>query len=228
MVLRTGLGSNKVRLLPAIAAFKYPRQVSIYERLYSVDQKSDQLLIALGANMPHGDLSLAQTILSACSALSEAGLDTLSFSKLYATPCFPAAAGPDYINAAAAGPVPPGWDADRVLATLHRIEARFGRERTQRWGMRTLDLDLIAFGNTVRPDADTQTRWRDLAPDLQRSQTPDTLILPHPRLQDRAFVLVPLCDVAPDWPHPLLGLTPRQMLAALPEGARAEVIRLME
>ena len=53
--------------------------------------------------------------------------------------------------------------------------------------------------------------------------TPDRLILPHPRLQDRAFVLVPLSDVAPDWVHPRLGLTVGQMLAALPDADREAV-----
>jgi 2-amino-4-hydroxy-6-hydroxymethyldihydropteridine diphosphokinase len=55
---------------------------------------------------------------------------------------------------------------------------------------------------------------------------PDRLIVPHPRVQDRAFVLVPLMDVAPDWCHPVLRLTVRQMASALPAAARAEVVRL--
>ena len=52
---------------------------------------------------------------------------------------------------------------------------------------------------------------------------PDRLILPHPRLQDRAFVLVPLADVTPDWCHPVLGLTVAEMLAALPQADRDAV-----
>jgi 2-amino-4-hydroxy-6-hydroxymethyldihydropteridine diphosphokinase len=79
------------------------------------------------------------------------------------------------------------------------------------------------MGDLVLPDAQTHRRWRELAPEDQARQAPDQLVLPHPRLQDRAFVLVPLCDVAPDWRHPVLGLTARALLAALPAADVAAV-----
>jgi 2-amino-4-hydroxy-6-hydroxymethyldihydropteridine diphosphokinase len=147
----------------------------------------------------------------------------LAFSRLYATPCFPAGAGPDYVNAAAVVECGEAADLASILLRLHAVEARFGRRRVQRWGMRTLDIDLLAVGDSVLPDAATQDAWRALAPDAQIRTTPDQLILPHPRLQDRAFVLVPLADVAPDWLHPRTGLTVRQMLGALPENDRDAV-----
>ena len=186
----------------------------------------DQLLVAVGANLPIGAQIPKMTVLLALDALRKAGLSGLRVSPLYSTPCFPAGAGPDYVNAAAAAPIPAGWTAGQVLDLLHRIENDFGRTRETRWGMRTLDLDLVAFGDAVLPDAETQAQWRDLDPATQRSATPDRLILPHPRLQDRAFVLVPLADVAPEWTHPLLGLTTRQMLANLPAEDRAQVVPL--
>lgn len=187
---------------------------------------TNQLLVAFGANLPVDDQPPAETLGKAFLALREAGLSNLRLSTLYKTPCFPAGAGPDYVNAAAAGPVPDGWDAARVLAALHVVEDMFARRRDSRWGMRTLDLDLIGMGDLVLPDATTQAEWRGLDPERQRSATPDRLILPHPRLQDRAFVLVPLAEVAPDWRHPLLGLTVAEMLARRPQAERDEVVAL--
>jgi 2-amino-4-hydroxy-6-hydroxymethyldihydropteridine diphosphokinase len=87
--------------------------------------------------------------------------------------------------------------------------------------MRTLDLDLLALGDSVLPDAATQEHWRNLPLADQKRLAPDGLILPHPRLQDRAFVLVPLADVAPDWRHPLTGQTVAAMTASLPAAERA-------
>ena len=185
--------------------------------------KSVQALVAFGANLPFEGDPPATTLQRAAKALGEEGLSVLAFSRLFATPCFPVGAGPDYVNAAAVLDVGADVDAASILQRLHRVEADFGRMREQRWGMRTLDIDLLALGDSVLPDAATQDAWRDLAPEAQARLAPDRLILPHPRLQDRAFVLVPLADVAPDWLHPRLGLTVRQMLAALPDADRDAV-----
>lgn len=185
--------------------------------------KNTQALVAFGANLPFNGENPAGTLLKAVAALSGEGLRLLALSRFFATPCFPAGSGPDYVNAAALLDCGPDVDLTSVLARLHAVEARFGRERVQRWGMRTLDIDLLAMGDSVLPDAETQDRWRLLPPEAQVRSTPDQLILPHPRLQDRAFVLVPLADVAPDWVHPRTGLSVRQMLEALPAEDRDAV-----
>lgn len=96
-----------------------------------------------------------------------------------------------------------------------------GRQRDgSRWGARGIDIDLLAMGDQVAPNAAVQDEWRGLAPDRQQATAPDRLILPHPRMQDRAFVLVPLADVAPQWRHPRTGASVAEMLAALPAAER--------
>lgn len=181
-------------------------------------------LIALGGNLPSSAGDPALTLRAAIDAMRAEGAQIDGVSGFYATPCFPAGAGPDYVNAAARIAVAGG--PTEALALLHRVEAAFGRARDRRWGQRTLDLDLLAAGDTVLPDAPTHARWRDLPLEAQKTRAPDSLILPHPRLQDRAFVLVPLADVAPDWRHPLLGQSVVQMRDALDPVDLAGVVPL--
>jgi 2-amino-4-hydroxy-6-hydroxymethyldihydropteridine diphosphokinase len=201
-------------------------QPELYESLASTMHNKKHAMVAIGANLPFGDIQPKATIMAAIGRISHYGVVVSKLSNLYQTPCFPAGAGPDYLNAVALMTLRQEQGAFDVLTMLHAIEAEFGRERQSRWAGRTLDLDLLALGDSVLPDRDTYLHCQNLPPEDQRSQTPDQLILPHPRIADRAFVLVPLNDVAPDWQHPISGLTVAQMLAALPEADRAAVIPL--
>ena len=180
-----------------------------------------KMLIALGSNLPQPEGDPTANLKRALKELAGEGLVIRAVSRFYETPCFPPGAGPDYINAVVlvTGEKPP----KDVLETLHKVESRMGRTRETRWGMRTVDLDLVAVDDAVLPDIETVQSWIDLASDQQTLRAPDQLILPHPRLSDRAFVLIPMLDIMPDWKHPLTGLTTAQMLAALPEPDKASV-----
>lgn len=183
-----------------------------------------QALVALGGNLPSDvgspDATLCAAVDAVTASLTEPGRVIL-VSPFYKTPCFPPGAGPEYINAVMMLAVEGG--AQDLLALLHRIEAKFGRVRGQRWGQRTLDLDLLDFGGIILPSLASYSFWRDLARDQQGQRAPERLILPHPRLQDRGFVLVPLRDVAPDWHHPVSGDTVDQMLDRLDPAEIAKI-----
>ena len=151
------------------------------------------ILVALGANLPspiHG--GPRQTLEAALVALDEAGLRVAARSAWYETAPVPVSDQPWYVNGVAR--IETAFGPADVLQTLHRIEAAFGRVREAVNAPRVLDLDLLAHGGQV------STGWP---------------VLPHPRLHERAFVLQPLADVAPDWRHPVLGLDIATMLARI-------------
>ncbi len=163
------------------------------------------LLIALGSNKRHGRHGspagvVAAAIAALGAALGAAGLPVVRASRIYATaPLGPG--GRAYANAVVT--VASDLPLPEVLGQLKGIEAAFGRRGGRRWGARVLDLDIIGQGAAVTP---SRLGWRA----ARRG-----LIVPHPRLAARAFVLDPLCEIAPDWRHPLLGATVRQLRARL-------------
>lgn len=181
-------------------------------------------LVAMGANDSDDPHQLVGRLEAALTECISPAVSVRGVSRYYKTPCFPVNIGPDYVNAVAV--LSTTLDATSLLQHLHAIEQSFGRERKLRWGTRSLDLDLLAFGGAILPDLATYQHWNDLPIEAQMSEAPTELILPHPRISDRAFVLIPLADVAPDWCHPVTGDSVRRMLDALPEAEKSSVIAL--
>lgn len=182
------------------------------------------VLVAVGAN-DHKDRSvLLSRIRSALNDIDSLHIATRAVSRFYTTPCFPVGAGPDYVNAALL--LSTSLSPDALLAHLHAVEAAYGRTRTLRWGQRSLDLDIIGFDDLILPDRATWAAWRDLPLAAQLNSVPDRLIVPHPRVQERGFVLIPLNDIAPDWRHPVSGQSARDMLATLPDSEKSQITPL--
>lgn len=183
-------------------------------------------LIALGANLPSPAGPPRATLEAALAALEARGAVVTARSPWYRTPAFPPGAGPDFVNGVAA--LETAMTPAEVLSALHAIERDLGRDRRRRWAPRACDLDLLAWGDLVLPDRATVAEWIALAPEAQAERAPDGLVLPHPRLHERGFVLRPFVDVAPDWVHPLLGQSAQALLEALPADALAGVAPLDE
>lgn len=166
----------------------------------------------MGANRAFGNTEPADTLQQALMALEQVALIPRCVSDLWRSPAWPPGRdAPDYHNAVVLvdpGPTPPA----EMLARLHRIEADFGRVRdpADRWAPRTLDLDLIDQNGLV------------LVPAVDLVPAP---VLPHPRVQERDFVLGPLLQVMPHWRHPVTGEAGaallERVLADLPAGRRA-------
>jgi 2-amino-4-hydroxy-6-hydroxymethyldihydropteridine diphosphokinase len=151
------------------------------------------ILIALGANVPSPAGQPANTLLAALRELARQGITIEKHSGFYRNPAWPDPRDPPFINAVAR--VQTELSPEVLLTLLHEIETQFGRTRHVPNAPRTLDLDLLDYNGVIQ------------------SGPPS---LPHPRMQDRAFVLVPLRDVAPGWRHPVNGLGLEELLAALP------------
>jgi len=155
------------------------------------------ILIGIGSNLAHPPAATPrETAEAALGALSEIGVRVVKRSSWYLSEPVPASDQPWFINGVVL------VDADltptALLGALLGLEAEFGRVRSTANAARTLDLDLLDYGS-------------------QLYDTP-VLILPHPRLHQRRFVLEPLCEIAPGWRHPRLGLTAAGLLGRLPAG----------
>lgn len=182
------------------------------------------MLIAYGANLPSPAGPPQATLEAALASLGARGLRIVARSRWFRSPAFPAGSGPEFVNGAAVFET--ALHPEAALAVLHEVEHSLGRRRDMRWSPRTCDLDLVAWSDAVHPDRETVSAWMQLAPDVQLQAVPDRLLLPHPRLHERAFVLLPLCDVAPEWRHPILSRTVLELADALPSASRAEVTPL--
>lgn len=177
--------------------------------------------IGLGGNATSSEGGPDKTLCAALQRLQSDSVRVVAVSRFYRSAAYPAGSGPDYVNAAAV--VETDLTPEVLLAHLMRVEALLGRVRQERWGPRTIDLDLLMMGDVILPDRATYDRWLSLSPERQQVEAPAQLILPHPRLQDRAFVLIPMADIAAAWVHPVLGQTVGALCAALPEAAKAAI-----
>lgn len=149
------------------------------------------IYIALGANLGDPRESFKQAIV----ALEGNGVSVAALSGLWQSPAWPPRTNaPDYINACAQ--VDFSGNARELLALLHKTEASQGRERTVLNAPRTLDLDLLDFRGEVITASDIH--------------------IPHPRMMNRGFVLLPLSQIAPNWPHPVTGELVANAIVRLP------------
>lgn len=143
-----------------------------------------------------------ETLAAAVAALRDQGLTVTMESSVWLTAPVPVSDQPWYHNQVVA--VETDLSPYGLLELLQSIENEFGRVRTVRNAPRVLDLDLVAYDDQI----------------LDKPE----LIVPHPRMQERAFVLLPLREIAPDWVHPVSGVALERLIGALPVDQQAKVM----
>jgi 2-amino-4-hydroxy-6-hydroxymethyldihydropteridine diphosphokinase len=161
---------------------------------------SPRLLIALGANRAGCWGAPRDSLARALNELQSAGVHITRVSNIYKTPPVGSGRQPSYLNAVAVASSSLG--PALLLRLLKRLERRAGRRPTPPLQPRPLDLDILDLGGRC-------LNWP------ARGRKRRGLVLPHPLLQERAFVLIPLLEVAPRWSHPVLGVRAKTLLARL-------------
>jgi 2-amino-4-hydroxy-6-hydroxymethyldihydropteridine diphosphokinase len=156
------------------------------------------ILIALGSNIDGPWGNPRATVEKALIKLNAQPLKLLKASSLIITEPFGVVNQPSFVNAVAE--IETHLSPEMLIARLHEIEDRAGRVRSERWGPRTLDLDILDYNGLIR-----------------KPQHPDqkSLVLPHPGIAERLFVLEPLQEIAPNWKHPETQLSAASMIQKL-------------
>ena len=166
--------------------------------------------VAFGGNINSSLGKPKATISAALKMLESTSLTVKKTSSFYLTPAVPEGSGPSFVNAVAE--ISTNFNAYELLDKFHMIEHAFDRKRLTRWSPRSIDIDLLTLDHQVLPCTVEFLRWANLNIDQQAKYTPKSVILPHPRLHHRAFVLLPLKEIDKTWAHPVFKKSVNQML----------------
>ena len=167
-------------------------------------------LIGLGSNSDSDHRICISIIDDALSLLKNQGVRILKKSSWWESRAVPVGSGPNYINGVIE--VSSSLLPNPLLSLLKRIEKNTGRRLGKRWAPREIDLDLLACGQMIYPSVKIFKRWSNLPVAAQKTTEPKHLIIPHPRIQDRLFVLLPLDEVCTYWTHPLFKKTASEFI----------------
>ena len=137
-------------------------------------------------------------------------ISLIKVSSFWESKSYPNKNQPNFINAVSE--VQSILNPYQTLCSLKKIEIILGRKVNSRWGSRVLDLDILASGSLILPNLRIFDKWLKMPLQHQIQNQPNQLILPHPRIQDRLFVLKPLSEIDPDWIHPVLNKKPLELI----------------
>ena len=172
-------------------------------------------VVVLGSNLSSEFGNSAETLKKCVSEIrSYSAIQSLFESNWYISSSFVDEKEPKYVNVGIQ--LNTNLNPKDLLNYTSCLEKRYGRKREKRWEPRTCDIDILLCEQLILPNKAHFEKWLKLDFSDQIKVSPNELILPHPRLQERTFFLRPLIDLQPDWIHPFLGIKAKEMLDSLP------------
>ncbi len=165
------------------------------------------VILGLGSNLPGRWGTRRKTLERAVGALEGFGVETVAASRLYESAALGSGRQPPFLNSVLV--IRTDMTPAELVRAIKSIERAAGRKQRRRWAARTLDIDILDYKGRI-------LNWKNGG----RTASGSGLILPHPEMDSRVFVLKPLIEVAPNWRHPVFDRKASQLLALLDPGVQ--------
>jgi len=194
--------------------------MEVYITYTRVTKHSNPIHLAVGSNLQYDNKTSLAIVRMVYDILNEHEINVIAKSSFWHSSAYPNKLDPPFINSVVE--VSTKKEPLELLIILKEIETFLGRKTTSRWSSRTCDIDIISIGQETIPNLRTALLWMNNEEAKKGISTPDQLIIPHPRMHERSFVLGPLNEISQTWMHPVLQKTSKELWESLSDHDKIE------